>query len=128
MPRNPRARRLDETVRERLAQILAEEISDPRLDLVTLTGVRVTSDHSYADAYVIAHGDLDRYQEVLDGLNSAKGRIRSLLARNLRTRTVPELRFHIDESVDEGMRIDEALHNVPPSLVIDTPDEDEQDR
>lgn len=116
MARNPRARRLDETVRENLAFILAEEISDPRLELVTVTGVEITSDHSYADVYVIAHGDAERYAEALAGLDSAKGRIRSLLARTIRTRTVPELRFHIDESVDEGMRIDAALRNVPPTL------------
>ncbi|MBI5230767.1 MAG: 30S ribosome-binding factor RbfA [Coriobacteriales bacterium] len=117
MSRSPRARRLDETVREKLAYILTEEISDPRLDLVTLTGVQVTSDHSYADVYVIAHGDQERYDEALAGLESAKGRIRSLLARTVRTRTVPELRFHIDTSVDEGMRIDEALKHVPPTIV-----------
>lgn len=116
MARNPRARRLDETVRAKLARILAEDISDPRIDLVTVTGVELTPDHSYADVYVIAHGDAERYAEALAGLESAKGRIRSLLARSVRTRTVPELRFHLDESVDEGMRINEALRNVPPTL------------
>jgi len=116
MARSPRVRRLNETVREKLAVILTEEISDPRLDLVTITGVQVSSDGSYAEVYVIAHGDQDRYDEALEGLESAKGRIRSLLARTLNTRTVPELRFHIDSSVDEGARIDEALKAVPPTI------------
>ncbi len=57
------------------------------------------------------------YDEVLAGLESAKGRIRSLLGRQLGWRVSPELRFHIDESVDAGERIAEALTHVPPTLL-----------
>jgi len=125
MARDTNARRLDESVRAKLTSILAEDISDPRLELITITGVKVTTDKSYADVYVIAHGDEERYQEVLQGLESAKGRIRSILARSLSTRVTPELRFHIDPSVDEGARIDEALREVPPTLVEDRAEETE---
>lgn len=107
-------RKSDERVRETVADILATEMSDPRVTLVTVTGAKVSSDRSVAEVFVTA--ERERYDEVLDGLNSARGRIRSILGHRLGWRVAPELRFHIDESVDEGERIAEALSHVPPTL------------
>lgn len=107
-------RKSDERVRETVADIVATEISDPRVMLVTVTGAKVSSDRSVAEVFVSASPE--RYDEVLAGLDSAKGRIRSLLGHRLGWRVSPELRFHIDESVDEGERIAEALTHVPPTL------------
>jgi ribosome-binding factor A len=108
-------RKGDERVREMVASIVATEISDPRVALITVTGAKVSSDRSVAEVFVSASPD--RYDEVLAGLESAKGRIRSLLGQALGWRVSPELRFHIDDSVDEGERIAEALTNVPPTLL-----------
>ena len=58
------------------------------------------------------------YEEVLAGLESAKGRIRSLLGRSLTWRVTPELFFVIDTSTDQAMRITEALKNVPPTMGV----------
>ncbi len=116
MRQTPRTRRLNEAVQEAIAVILESEISDPRLDLVTVTGAEVAQDLSVARIYVTAHGDQDRYDEVMTGLESAKGRIRSLLARAVPMRQTPELRFELDTSVDAGMRMREALEQVPPTL------------
>jgi ribosome-binding factor A len=107
-------RKSDEQVRETVAEIIATEVSDPRLALVTVTGAKVSPDRSVAEVFVTASPE--RYEEVLDGLESAKGRIRSLLGRALGWRDSPEVRFHIDESVDEGQRIAQALTHVPPTL------------
>jgi len=115
MSRESHGRKNDEHAREVLASILATEISDPRLALITVTGAKVSSDRSYTDVYVSASPD--SYDEVLSGLESAKGRIRSLMGSAVGWRVTPELRFHIDESIDEGERISEALRNVPPTLV-----------
>lgn len=76
MKQTPMTRRLGEQLREKLGYILLFEISDPRLELVTLTGVEVSQDRSFARVFVSCEGD--RYEEVLDVLNAAKGRIRSL--------------------------------------------------
>ncbi len=116
MRQTPRTRRLNEAVAEAIAVILETDIADPRLDLVTVTGADVAQDLSIARVYVTAHGDSERYEEVLTGLESAKGRIRSLLARAVPMRQVPELRFELDTSVDAGMRMREALEQVPPTL------------
>jgi len=130
MKQTPRTRKVNETVREAIASILVDEIADPRLEFVTVTGAEVSPDFSVATIFVIAHGDEERYAEVLAGLESAKGRIRSLLGRRVKTRLTPELRFVIDPSVDEGMRISEALKEVPPSLLLaeEESDDDSGDR
>jgi len=115
----PRTLKLGESLREIIAGILATEVSDPRLEMVTVTGVQISSDLGVANIYVTAHGTTERYDEVLAGLESAKGRIRSLLGQQISLRVTPELRFFIDESIDEGQRIDLALQNVPPTISDD---------
>lgn len=116
MKQNSATRRLAEEAREKIATILMMEISDPRLDLVTVTGCEVSVDRSVCKVWVSA--DSDSYDEVLEGLQSAKGRIRSLLGRSLTWRVTPELIFQIDRSTDEAQRIAEALKNVPPTMSI----------
>jgi len=117
MKQTPNSRRLAETAREIIANILVTEVSDPRLEFVTVTGAEVSPDRSWMSVYVST--DPDRYEEVLAGLNSAKGRIRTLLGQSITWRVTPELRFFIDESVDSGMRMEAALRAVPPSLVAE---------
>lgn len=116
MKQNSATRRLAEEAREKIATILMMEISDPRLDLVTVTGCEVSVDRSVCKVWVSA--DPGSYDEVLEGLQSAKGRIRSLLGRSLTWRVTPELIFQIDRSTDEAQRIAEALKNVPPTMSI----------
>lgn len=121
MKQTPATRRLSEQLREKLGYILLFEIADPRLDLVTITGVEVAQDRSYARIFVSCDGD--RYEEVLETLASAKGRIRSLLARSLDWRIVPELDFRIDRSTDEAQAIALALENVPPTMGVEKDEE-----
>lgn len=116
MKQTAATRRLAEEAREKIATIIMTEISDPRLRLITVTGCEVAVDRSLCKVWVSA--DPDSYEEVLAGLQSAKGRIRSLLGRSLSWRVTPELVFLIDRSTDEAMRITEALKNVPPTMSV----------
>lgn len=100
-------RRVNEQAREVISEILLFEISDPRLDMVTITGVEVSYDRSVANVYYST--EPSRYTEVAQAFNAAAGRIRSLMAKKLSWRAAPELRFHLDESVDNAQRIAEAL-------------------
>jgi ribosome-binding factor A len=111
MKQTPASRKVNETARAVLAQLLLTELADPRLTLLTLTSVEVSRDRSVADAYVVS--DPSRYAETSQGLESAKGRLRFLLGRELGWRVTPELRFHIDTGLDYAMSINEALKNVP---------------
>lgn len=100
-------RRVNEQAREVISEILLFEISDSRLDMVTITGVEVSYDRSVANVYYST--EPSRYTEVAQAFNAAAGRIRSLMAKKLSWRVAPELRFHLDESVDNAQRIAEAL-------------------
>lgn len=100
-------RRVNEQAREVISEILLFEISDPRLDMVTITGVEVSCDRSVANVYYST--EPSRYTEAAQAFNAAAGRIRSLMAKKLSWRVAPELRFHLDESVDNAQRIAEAL-------------------
>ena len=117
MKQTPMTRRLGEQLREKLGYILLFEISDPRLELVTLTGVEVSQDSSFARVFVSCEGA--RYEEVLDVLTAAKGRIRSLLARSLDWRVTPALQFKIDRSTAEAEAISRALERVPATLAVE---------
>ncbi len=121
MKQNQATRRLGEQLREKLGSILLFEISDPRLDLVTLTGVEVAMDRSFARVFVSC--DPERYEEVMEALDQARGRIRSLLARSLDWRVTPALEFRIDRSTDEAERISRALENVPATLAVEKDEE-----
>lgn len=121
MKQTPASRRSGEIAREKLASILLFEISDPDLDLVTVTGVDVSVDRSFMRAYVTC--EPGRYDEVLAALGRAKGRIRSLLGRALGWRVTPELAFAIDTSTDEAERIARALEVVPPTLGVEKDEE-----
>jgi ribosome-binding factor A len=119
MKSTPRTRKLGEAVREALADVLVTEVQDPRLELATITSVEVSADLHVADVYVTTHGGEERYDALLDGLRSADKRLRAGLARRVTMRYIPELRYHLDTSVDEGMRIYEALKRGPESRTDD---------
>lgn len=103
MKQTPTSRRVNEELREKIANVLLFQIADPRLELVTVTDVEVSKDREVANVYVSA--DANRYDEVMEGLEAAKGRIRSLVGKSLGWRVTPELRFFIDPSVDAAERI-----------------------
>jgi ribosome-binding factor A len=121
MKQNQGSRRVNEQAREKLANILLYEVSDPALDNVTLTGVEVSVDKSVLRAYVSC--DATRYDEVLSALGRAKGHIRSLLGHALGWRLTPELIFQIDTTADEAERIARALGNRPETMDVEK-DED----
>jgi ribosome-binding factor A len=116
MKQTPQSRKLNEAARAALADILLVRVSDPRLAFVTVTGVEVSRDRSVANVYISA--DVAHYESVRAGLESAKGRIRTLLGQELNWRVTPEPRFFLDTSIDEAQRITNALTQVPETLRI----------
>jgi ribosome-binding factor A len=111
-----RARIADQIQRE-LAEIIRTELRDPRVgSMVTLTGVEMSRDQSHAKVFFTVLGAESAAKDAAEGLQRAAGFLRSELAHRLSTRSVPELHFHFDESVERGVRlsrlIDEAV--APP--------------
>ncbi len=106
----PRARAMSETVREVIARILLEEIADPRVEFVTVTGVELSPDLRYATIYVAIPEGGDA-AEALAGLKAATGRIRALLGERVRARYTAELTFRIDPAIEEATRIANAIRS-----------------
>jgi ribosome-binding factor A len=117
LKQNSSSRKLNKQAQEIIASIISNRISDPRLGLVTVTGCEVSIDRSLCRVYVSAAPD--SYDDVLAGLESARGRIRSLFGKAIDWRVTPELDFRIDTSADQAMRITEALKNVPPTMGVE---------
>jgi ribosome-binding factor A len=113
----PRRARIADQIQRELAELIRTELRDPRVGMVTLTGVEVSGDQSHAKIFFTVLGAESVAQEALEGLQHAAGFLRTGLARRLSTRSVPDLHFEHDESVERGMRlsklIDEAVAPEP---------------
>jgi len=112
MPSLARARRVGERIQEELADILMRQASDPRLASITITGVEVDRELAFATIYVSAAGDDDRAEEVLRGLESARGFLRSQLAGRIQLRSFPQLRFRWDLTQTRAARIEDLLAQI----------------
>lgn len=118
MPRDfSRTLRVADQIQRDLADLIRLEVKDPRVGMVTLTGVEVTSDYAHAKVYFTLLGDADRVSEATAGLSRAAGFLRHELGHRIKLRVVPELHFIHDESVERGARlsqlIDEAINSTP---------------
>lgn len=113
--------RTAERIRVVLSQLMMREVSDPRLQSVTITEVRVDPEIMFADVYVNALGDESREKEVMEALERAKGYLRRETGKRIRLRIVPELKFHWDAALERGERIHQILAD------LDIPPDDEED-
>lgn len=96
-----RSIRLGDLILRDLATMLLEEVADPRLELVSLTGVKLNADMSIALVSFTVGGGAERRKEVLEALNKARGFLRSGLGRRLQLRSLPELRFTHDDFLED---------------------------
>ncbi len=112
MPSEARSRRVWERIQEELAILLIRNVADPRLDMVTITEVDVDRELAYATIYVTASGGEEREEEVLEGMESASGYLKSELAARIQLRSFPQLRFRWDVAHERGQRIEELLDSL----------------
>jgi ribosome-binding factor A len=104
-----RIERINETIKEILGELLLSEIKDPRVGMVTITAVRVSSDLSTAKVHYTVMGEEDDKADTRRGLESAKKFMRKAVANELKVRNAPELKFVYDDSLDKSLIIEEAL-------------------
>ncbi|MBF0308795.1 MAG: 30S ribosome-binding factor RbfA [Magnetococcales bacterium] len=115
-----RVERVGNQIRRILSEmVVSGEIRDPGLSgaLVTLTEVRVSRDLSLATIFFAVSGGAEVEQQVEAALNRAAGFMRTRVGQEMRLRLVPQLRFLVDRSVEQGQRIEELLKslNIPPA-------------
>ncbi len=125
-----RVQRVADQIQRELATLIQMEVSDPRVGMVSVTGVEVSRDFSHARVFVTVMntltddsdvnqstlaepGSLDQLEidENLKALNKASGFLRTLLAKRLQIRSVPKLKFHYDGSVQRGQHLSELIDN-----------------
>ena len=108
-----RIERVNNLVREEISELLQRQVKDPRLgNFITVTGVATTADLRYVRIFVTHIGSEAEKQKTLSGLVAASGFFRSELARRLKLRRVPELRFEWDDSIERGARLLELIDEV----------------
>jgi ribosome-binding factor A len=104
-----RSLRVADQIQRDLAQLLQFEVKDPRVALVTLTGVEVTPDYSHAKVYFSTLAENSKIAEVEQGLNAARGFLRRELGRKLGIHQTPDLHFVHDESVARGAALSQLI-------------------
>jgi ribosome-binding factor A len=121
MAKNPsRLGRIGDQIQKDLAELIRTEVKDPRVGMITLTGVEISSDHHHAKVFFTTLGGPESVAKAEGGLLHASGFLRSQLAKGLKLRIVPELHFIYDESVERGIRlsrlIDDAIASQPEDI------------
>ena len=109
MPSGIRLQRIADRVRQELSEILIREVSDPRLQQIFITDVKVDKELAYADIYISAVEGSERSREILAGLKSASSYLRRTLSQRVELRTFPRLRFHWDPTPENADHIERLL-------------------
>lgn len=132
MGKGYRQGRLGEEIRKIISELLLREIKDPRLSgMVSISSVEVTSDGSYATAYVSVLGlssndeasDKEK-EDVLEAFKSAKGLIKREIGKQIKLRHVPELIFKMDTSMEYGRHISKIISELGIEVSKDDNGED----
>lgn len=112
-----RTDRVSDFLQKELAHLIQFEIKDPRLGMVTVQDVRVSRDLGYADVYITVmpfgtqtdEAKTEANEVAVNVLNKAAGFLRTKVGKAFRARITPELRFFIDDTLENGMRISSLI-------------------
>jgi ribosome-binding factor A len=112
MPRRPgRAQKVGDQIQRELSEILRRELRDPRVGMVTLTGVEMSPDFAHATVYFTCL-DAAHAGAAAEGLARASGFLRTRLAHRMKLHATPRLRFAYDESLERGDRLSRLIDSV----------------
>lgn len=109
---NNRVSKIESLLVSEISDIVRTVLKDPRLEGITVTGARVSRDLSHAKVFVSALGGAEARDKALEVLRNLSGRIRGEFGRRAHLRTVPEIQFEPDESIEAGMRVHELLRQL----------------
>lgn len=122
---NPtRLRRVADQIQRELSELVRMEVKDPRVGMITLTGVEVSSDLAHAKVFYTSLAEQGR-EETHQGLQRAAGFLRSQLGPRLRIHVTPELHFHYDASIEEGVRLSNLIDAAVKDSSVDEDDSKE---
>ena len=120
-----RAERVSVKIQATISELLHKKVSDPRLEMATITGVKLTDDLRHAQVFFCVSGGKKAKYEALAGFKSASGFLKKALAGKLGLQYMPALTFRYDESLDYGSHINEVLKSLSVDGDSDTEGESE---
>lgn len=107
-----RSDRVADLVRNELSDLILREVKDPRIRLVSVTQVQITSDFRRAQVLISALGEESERLGAIEALRHARGFLRTELARRLRLRNTPELVFELDRGAEHSQKISDLLESL----------------
>ena len=120
-----RTDRVGVLIQRELSEIIQRELKDPRVGFCTISQVQVSTDLKYADIKVSVVGDKKQKRNSITGLKSAAGFLRREVVQRIGLRHAPELRFELDDSVDQLMQIDRLLKQIHTEEENSSPSDNE---
>jgi len=107
-----RIKKLEIDLQREISFIINSKLKDPRIGFVTVTDVRLSPDYHYLDIFVSIMGEERIKNDSMKGLNQCEGFIKKNLKERFRLRTIPDIKFIYDKSIDHGLKITSILENL----------------
>jgi ribosome-binding factor A len=118
--------RISEQIRRELAELIRTELKDPRVGMISITGVEVSADYAHAKVFFSSMSGREHLDSVLAGLQKAAGFLRRELGRHITIHSTPQLHFVFDESLERGADLSKLIEQaVSISKAPDSPDSTE---
>ena len=116
-----RADRVAGQVQKVLSEVLKKRVRDPRIQMATISSVKMSADLKIAKIYYTTSGDKKSRQETAEGFKHAVGFLKRSIASQIKLRYMPDLKFFLDESFDYGSHIDKLLASIKEDNGSDNP-------
>ncbi len=107
-----RGKKTEIDLKRDISFIINNKVKDPRIGFITVTGARLTSDYKWLDVYVSILGDKEKMKESLAGLKNCRGFIKKNLQEKFKLKSIPDIKFVHDQSIDYGLKIAKILDNL----------------
>lgn len=107
-----RLEKVQKELQHQISLIVQQELKDPRIGFVTITGVEITPDLKTAKVYFTRLGPKESFEDTVNGLNSSAGFIRKLIGERIRMKFTPQINFIYDDLLKRQDRIDEIIDKI----------------
>lgn len=111
-----RAERISVRIQSVITELLSKKMQDPRIEMATISGVKLSADLRIAHVYIAVFGDQKRIREALEGFHQSRGFIRKNIAPKLGLKYMPELKFVHDDSFDKAAKMDELIKSATSGI------------
>jgi len=123
----PRSKRISEEIRKIVAEVIRNDIKDPRVSkMATITSVETTRDLRFATIYVSVFDSDEMKEKTIEGLNRAKGFIRRAIGDKLDVRYTPEPIFKLDETIENAIHLSKLIREAQPESPSEVNDDDNE--